>query len=111
MIDALTTLGPLLTPFALLFVRYRHLRLTIFAVLATQVLCLWLSGCITSSWQCTNTCDRLFPICEDPNDDHDAAPLGIALIACVSIALTGLLATGRNLHAYWSSRRTSIAAK
>lgn len=111
MIEAFTTLGPLLAPVALLFVRYRHLRLTILAVLAIQVLCLWLSGCITSSWQCTDTCAKLYPICEDPNDDNDAAPLGIALIAGVSVALTLLLAIIRSLHTYWSSRRTSIAAK
>jgi hypothetical protein len=92
---------PLLAPVALLFVPRSRLLGAIAFVLTVQLLAVWISGCLTSTWQCSDTCNYFYPVCLNEADGNDQATFGIAIITLGSVGLTATTSLFRILYLAW----------
>lgn len=94
----------LAAPIAVFFAPARRLQIAVAIVFGVQCLATWYGGCITSTWQCPNSCKWFIGTCERVGDGNDAAPFGIALLTLVSLA--GLaVATGiKWAYGRWRSK-------
>jgi len=107
MLDLLLTALALAAPLALLWWPWSRLAWGLAGVLALQAAAAWVSGCLTSTWQCHTFCGWLYPACVDLADDNDAAPFGIALQLLVGWALTLAALVARGALRWWRRRRAS----
>jgi hypothetical protein len=101
----------LLMPLAILFSPWQILKFAVPLTIAVQLLALWLSGCITSSIECTSLCATIYPYCEDPFDDNDAAPFGILLIGLLSLMLDAAVVIFRAAFRWARARYLLRAAR
>ncbi|MFY9460741.1 MAG: hypothetical protein WAP57_13435 [Aquabacterium commune] len=85
-LEAALIIVQLAGPVAVFFAPARRLQMAFAIVFGIQCLAIWHGGCVTSTWQCPNSCKWFFGTCERVGDGNDAAPFGIALLALVSLA-------------------------
>ena len=103
--QAFAVITILLAPLSILFVPRRYLGIAFGAAVVIQVGAFWLAGCVTSMLDCPSTCAFLYPACEDPNDDNDAAPFGMFFVAIAAIAIdVGCMVIRAAMHWAWSKR-------
>ncbi len=97
-------------PLAVLLAGARRLVVTVAAVFLAQCLLIWLGACITFVWQCPIECHQAAWLCDLSRDDHDAAPLGLALLSLASFALLVCAWAGKAMWLWWQHRARSAVA-
>jgi hypothetical protein len=108
--EATLILLQLALPLAVLLAGARRLAATVAAVFLAQCLLIWLGACISFTWQCPALCHLAARLCDLSSDDHDAAPLGLALLSLASFALLVCAWVGKAMWLWWHHRARSAVA-